>query len=64
MAVMGSYSCPECGYSWRAVISKIKTGGSDIEIEGRGGSRKVELSEERRGAVIEIDLSELEREEE
>lgn len=64
ITVMGSYRCPSCGYSWRTTISKIKTGGSDIEIEGRGEGKKVELGEERRGSVIEIDLSELEREEE
>ncbi len=66
ITVMGSYRCPNCGRSWRATISKIKTGGSDIEIEGRGegGGKKVELGEERRGTVIEIDLNELGREEE
>ncbi|MEM0438851.1 MAG: chromatin protein Cren7, partial [Sulfolobales archaeon] len=60
ITVMGSYSCPNCGYSWRAVVSKIRTGGSDVEIEGRGEGKKVELGEERKGKVIEIDLSELE----
>jgi predicted RNA-binding Zn-ribbon protein involved in translation (DUF1610 family) len=65
ITIMGSYRCPNCGYSWRGIVSKIKAGGSGVEIETRGKGKKLEASEEdRRGAVIEIDLKDLEREEE
>ncbi len=50
VTVMGSFVCPNCGYSWRAVVQKIKTEASEpLEEEG-------ERSE---GEIIEIDLSEL-----
>jgi predicted RNA-binding Zn-ribbon protein involved in translation (DUF1610 family) len=65
ITIMGSYRCPSCGYSWKGVVSKIKAGGSGVEIESQGKGRKLETGEEeRRGTVIEIDLEELEREEE
>ncbi len=62
ITIMGSYRCPNCGRKWRGVVSKIKTGGGEVEIEGGGrSSRKIsEKSDEDRGTVIEIDLSELE----
>ncbi|MEB3780082.1 MAG: CpXC domain-containing protein [Desulfurococcales archaeon] len=50
VTVMGSFTCPNCGYSWRAVVSKIKTGGEEVESEE--GPREP-------GQIIEIDLSEL-----
>ena len=59
---MGSFVCPNCGYKWRAVISKIKVGGESVEIEaGRGAkaSMKSEGKEEKRqGEIIEIDIDE------
>ncbi len=65
ITIMGSFVCPNCGYKWRAVISKIKVGGDEVELEA--GGKKAELqqtsrkTEERKneGAVIEIDLDEI-----
>ncbi len=60
VTVMGSFSCPECGHRWRGVISKIKIGGEDIEIET--GTTRKKLSgkekEKRQGEVFEIDIDE------
>ncbi len=62
ITIMGSFVCPNCGYKWRAVISKIKVGGESVEIEaGRGAkaSMKSEGKEEKRqGEIIEIDIDE------
>jgi len=60
ITVMGSFVCPNCGYRWRAVISKLKVGGEEVEIEA--GAKKTTLrreeKEERRGEVFEIDIEE------
>jgi len=60
ITVMGSFVCPNCGHKWRAVISKIKVGGSEVEVET--GSKKAEIKEEkpqpREGEIIEIDIDE------
>ncbi|MET1101237.1 MAG: chromatin protein Cren7 [Pyrodictiaceae archaeon] len=59
VTVMGSFVCPNCGYRWRAVISKIKVGGEEIELEAGSGKSRIESKEEeRRGEVIEIDIDE------
>ncbi len=50
VTVMGSFTCPNCGYSWRGVVKKLKTGGEE---------QAEEPVEKRPGQVIEIDLSEL-----
>ncbi|MEM1628417.1 MAG: chromatin protein Cren7 [Desulfurococcaceae archaeon] len=57
VTVMGAVRCKDCGYSWKAVISKIKVGGKSVEIEGK----KVleEEKEERRVKEIVLDLSEI-----
>ncbi len=49
VTVMGSFRCPNCGDSWRAVIKKIKTEAAPPQEEG----------EREEGEVIEVDLSEL-----
>ena len=55
ITVMGAFECPNCGYKWRAVLSKMKTdGGAAAGDEGD--------TEEREGQIIEIDLEELKRE--
>jgi len=54
VTVMGSFRCPNCGYSWRAVIKKLKTGG-DEEAAKKGAAK----SEPEPGTIIEIDLSDL-----
>ncbi len=59
ITVMGSFVCPNCGYRWRAVISKIKAGGSSIEIETSRAKQKLEdREEEEEGTIIEIDIDE------
>ena len=58
VTVMGSFRCPNCGHSWRAVVKKLKTGGEEEagrRVAGEGGGEE----EERRPYVIEIDLDEL-----
>ncbi len=50
ITIMGLFKCPKCGYSWRAVIKKIK---SEVGEPGE------EEGEREPGEVIEIDLSEL-----
>ena len=63
ITVMGSFVCPN-GHKWKAVISKIKAGSSGVEIEGKKGTKKIEMEkkEEDRGEVIELDLSEIDKE--
>jgi len=66
ITIMGSFVCPNCGYKWRAVISKIKVGGEEVELEASGKKAEIKSSaskrtEEKRGGgeVIEIDLDEI-----
>jgi len=70
VTVMGSFECPNCGYKWRGVVSKIKIGNDEVEVEARGKKkeikdevkRKSEVQEAREGEVIELDLDEIEKE--
>ena len=65
ITVMGSFECPN-GHKWKAVVSKIRAGGSSVEIEGKKGVKKIGeegQKEEDRGEVIELDLSDLDEEE-
>ncbi len=52
ITIMGSFTCPNCGYKWRAVLKKLKEGGSPP------GEQPVKKEE---GEIIEIDLSDLDR---
>ncbi|MEM0453528.1 MAG: chromatin protein Cren7 [Sulfolobales archaeon] len=65
ITIMGSFNCGNCGYRWRGVVSKIKTGGDEVEVEG-STSKKVlkgkSEKEKRVGQIIEVDLSDLEEE--
>ncbi len=66
--VMGSFRCPNCGYSWRQKISTIKVGPEgEVEV-GKAAKKKRKKKEKKKessgGKVIEIDLSELYRDEE
>lgn len=66
ITLMGSFRCPNCGYSWRGKISTIKVGPEgEVEV-GKGKKRrrrKKEKKEEKpQGKIIEIDLSELDEE--
>lgn len=63
ITVMGVVQCKQCGYKWRGVVSKLKVGGSGVEIEGTGkklGSKE----EERRVKEIVLDLDDLDLDEE
>ncbi len=67
ITIMGMYECPNCGYKWRAVVSKIKTGGGEVEVETSKGKRKLGATQQqpvkREGPIIEIDIDEEEEEE-
>jgi predicted RNA-binding Zn-ribbon protein involved in translation (DUF1610 family) len=65
VTIMGSFECPNCGYRWRGVVSKMKVG-EDVEIEGIGKQEshaKPAPSKSRQGTVIELDLEDLAGEE-
>ena len=56
VTVMGSFECPNCGIRWRGVISKLKIGGSEVEVEGK--KLPTEPSKrENSGEVIELDMN-------
>ncbi len=62
ITVMGMYECPN-GHKWRAVVSKIKVGGSgEVEVEGAKGKRILKSQEKAKteveGEVFEIDIEE------
>ena len=58
ITIMGVYQCPTCGYRWRGVVSKIKVGGTSVEVEGK----EIEEEEKRPPKIIELDLSDLDEE--
>ncbi|ADI32279.1 hypothetical protein [Staphylothermus hellenicus] len=65
ITIMGVMQCRRCGYRWRGVISKIKVGGSGVEIEGKKGKKIVgEKEKPRRVKEIVLDLEDLDLEEE
>lgn len=55
ITIMGVFECPRCGHRWRGVVSKIKVGGSSIEV----GGKEIEEKEKRPPKIIELDLSDL-----
>lgn len=58
VTVMGSFVCPNCGYRWRTVVSKLKVGG-DVEVEGAKGKKGLPPASRRsdEGEVIELDMN-------
>ncbi|BBD72725.1 hypothetical protein HS1genome_1114 [Sulfodiicoccus acidiphilus] len=58
ITVMGVYECDKCGNRWKGVVSKIKAGGSGVEVEGKKGKKRIETGEQEKdeGYVIELDL--------
>ncbi len=67
ITIMGSFECPNCGHKWRAVISKIKVGGDEVEVETKNKKKKLKGSQKPKedreeGEVIELDLSDIEKE--
>mgnify|MGYP000147266293 CR=1 FL=1 len=58
VTVMGVFQCPNCGYKWRGVVSKIKVGGTGIEV----GGKEIEEEEKKPPKIIEIDIDNLEEE--
>ncbi len=55
ITIMGSFKCPNCGYKWRTVISKVKAG-EDVELDE---GKNIQEEKPREGKIIEIDLSDL-----
>lgn len=68
ITIMGSFQCTSCKHTWRAVVSKVKAGGSSIEIEGKNKVKKLEVKDSNekvdQGEVIELDLSDIDENEE
>ncbi len=66
ITVMGVVQCRKCGHKWKTVLSKLKVGGSGVEIEGKKGKKVIgeEKEETRRVKEIVLDLDELNLEEE
>ena len=68
ITVMGSFECPNCGHKWRGVVSKIKVGGDEVEVEAAGkkkelkGKKKEKEERKEEGEIIEIDLDDIEEE--
>lgn len=57
ITVMGVLKCRNCGYSWRATVSKLKVG-EGVEVEGKGAV----VEEKRPPKEIVLDLDEILRE--
>ncbi|MCE4603980.1 MAG: chromatin protein Cren7 [Aeropyrum sp.] len=51
VTIMAVLNCSECGYSWKAPIQKMKTGGEEPS--------KSEEPAKRQGQVIELDLDDI-----
>ena len=66
ITVMGSFECPKCKHRWRGVVSKLKVGGSSIEVETGRGKKKVAEEEvvREKPEIIELDLEDILSEEE
>jgi len=65
ITIMGMFECPNCGHKWRGVVSKIKAGGSGVEVEGARGKKVLgeKPGRERKAKIIEIEVN-FEKEEE
>jgi len=62
ITIMGSFQCPNCGHKWRAVISKIKVGGDEVEVETKSTKTKMggtDKNNKNEGEIIELDLDEI-----
>jgi hypothetical protein len=57
ITVMGSFTCKKCGHKWKAVVSKLKVGGSDVEVEAGGERKSLKGSEEYEKRKEEIIVS-------
>ncbi|UXD21433.1 Chromatin protein Cren7 [Ignicoccus pacificus DSM 13166] len=67
ITVMGSFQCPNCGHKWRGVVSKLKVGGGEVEMEVGKKKKKMESTTEpqkEEGEVIELDIDEIDISEE
>ncbi|MCD6323608.1 MAG: chromatin protein Cren7 [Desulfurococcales archaeon] len=65
--VMGSFKCPNCGYSWRQKISTIKVGPEgevDLNATKKRKRKKKEKEKKPAGKIIEVDLSDIYEDEE
>ncbi len=67
ITVMGSFKCPKCGYAWRGKVSTLKVGPEgEVEVvtgKSRRRRRRERREERAEGPVIEVDLSDIYREE-
>lgn len=61
ITVMASFSCPNCGTRWKGVLSKVKVGGEEVEVEGAKKTSKITSGEkdQRPGEIIELDIDEI-----
>jgi len=65
ITIMGMFQCPNCGYKWRGVVSKLKVG-RDVEIESGGVKKRLSPTREeevkREAKVIELSVDEISEE--
>lgn len=60
ITVMGTFQCPNCGKRWRGVVSKIKAGGTSLEISGKEGTKTIgDEVEKDEPYTIELDIDNL-----
>jgi len=61
ITIMASFTCPNCGAKWKGVLSKIKVGGQEVEIEGGAKTSKLadEKKTERPGEIIELNIDDI-----
>ncbi len=59
VTIMGIFVCPNCGHRWRGVVSKIKVGGEEVEVEGSARKFDVSPPPKREGKVIELSIEEI-----
>lgn len=62
ITIMGSFQCPQCGYKWKGVVTKMKVG-EDVEIEGVKKPTTESVTKPRQSSVIELDLEDIMSEE-
>lgn len=55
ITIMGSLRCRDCGYVWRGVVSKIKVGGSSVEIDEKKKIGQEEGEERVKEIVLDIE---------
>lgn len=61
ITIMASFICPNCGSKWKGVLSKIKVGGEEVEVEGGRKTSKLtaEKKTDRPRETIELDIDDI-----